>query len=163
MSPILKQLTDIGAVIGWSATKFLIGVAHSTVIFNMGFLPSVLLTVGGGMIGVFIFAFFDKKVRWWYHHWRGDDKTIKKIKFTKNKRRMVKFRDRFGLAGIAFLTPVLFSVPIGTFMALRFTHNMYKISLYMFLSFLFFSLFFCGLFYGFHAFFMRTFGDILHP
>src|SRR5690349_5132017 len=112
MNPILEEITKIAAVLGWSALKYMFGIAHTTVIFNLGFIPSMLLTVGGGMVGVWAFGFFDKKLRHIWHHWRGDDKKIKKIKFTKFKRRMVKFRDRFGLAGIAFLTPVLLSVPI---------------------------------------------------
>lgn len=161
MNPILEEVAKISAVLGWSALKYMFGIAHTTVIFNLGFIPSMLLTVGGGMVGVWAFGFFDKKLRGWWHHWRGDDKKIKKIKFTKNKRRMVRFRDKFGLAGIAFLTPVLLSVPIGTFMALRLTHNMYRISFFMFVSFIIYSLVFCGLYYGFHDFFMKAFAKFL--
>ncbi len=160
MDSLIEQVSKIAAVVGLSAVKNFFGIM-SALSFEMGFIPSVLLCVGGGMLGVIIFGFFDKKIRLLWQHYRGEDKKIKKIKFNRNKRRMVKFRDKFGLAGIAFLTPILLSVPIGTFMALRLTHNMYRISFFMFISFSFYALLFCGLYYGFHDFFMKAFAKFL--
>jgi hypothetical protein len=57
----------------------------------------------------------------------------KKI-FTRRSRRMVKIWRRYGLLGLAALTPVLFSIPIGTFFMVRLEKNKNKIVLYMFVS-----------------------------
>jgi hypothetical protein len=60
--------------------------------------------------------------------------------FTPRNRRIVKVWSKYGLAGIAFLTPIIISIPIGTVIATRLVHNKKKIFLYMFLSILFWSL-----------------------
>jgi hypothetical protein len=57
----------------------------------------------------------------------------KKI-FSRRSRRMVKIWRKYGLLGIAALTPVLFSIPIGTFFMSRYEKNRNKILLYMFVS-----------------------------
>lgn len=57
----------------------------------------------------------------------------KKI-FTRRSRRMVRIWKRYGLLGLAALTPVLFSIPIGTFFMIRLEKNRNRIILYMFIS-----------------------------
>jgi uncharacterized membrane protein len=54
--------------------------------------------------------------------------------FTKQSRRMVRIWKRYGLVGLAGLTPVIFSIPIGTFFMTRLEKNRKKILLYMFVS-----------------------------
>jgi hypothetical protein len=57
----------------------------------------------------------------------------KKI-FTARSRRMVRIWRKYGLVGLAALTPVIFSIPIGTFFMIRLEKNKNKIFLYMFIS-----------------------------
>ena len=54
--------------------------------------------------------------------------------FSKRTRRMVKIWKRYGLIGLAALTPVIFSIPIGTFFMTRYEKNRNKIFMYMFIS-----------------------------
>jgi hypothetical protein len=54
--------------------------------------------------------------------------------FSKRTRRMVKIWKRYGLIGLAALTPVIFSIPIGTFFMTRYEKNRNRIFLYMFIS-----------------------------
>ncbi len=54
--------------------------------------------------------------------------------FSKRSRRMVKMWAKYGLLGMAALTPILFSIPIGTFIMSRMEKNKKKILLYMFVS-----------------------------
>ena len=61
------------------------------------------------------------------------DKPRKKI-FTRRNRRIVRIWKSYGLIGLAALTPILFSIPIGTFIITRLEHNHKKILLYMFIS-----------------------------
>jgi hypothetical protein len=60
--------------------------------------------------------------------------------FTKRSRRIVKIWKTYGLLGLAALTPVLFSIPIGTFFMTRYEKNRNKIFLYMFVSITIWSL-----------------------
>jgi hypothetical protein len=54
--------------------------------------------------------------------------------FSKSSRRIIKIWQRYGLIGLAALTPVLFSIPIGTFVIMRLEPNRKKILLYLFVS-----------------------------
>lgn len=73
-----------------------------------GILETCIFTVLGMMTSVILFSYFGKFLRErflkkWF---------VKKKKFSKKSRRFVTIWKRYGLFGIAFLTPVLFS-PIG--------------------------------------------------
>jgi hypothetical protein len=54
--------------------------------------------------------------------------------FTPRTRRIVRIWGKYGLFGLAALTPILFSIPLGTFFMVRFEKNKRKILLYMFVS-----------------------------
>ena len=122
---------------GWAAAKF-----------RYGFGLSVLVTVCGGMLGVFFFAFVWKEIEIVWKRVFKRELIAKKIKYNKFKRFVVRFRQRFGVAGIAFLTPIILQVPVGTVLAMRLEKNFKKVSLYMLISFLFYSVLFFGLCYG---------------
>ena len=81
----------------------------------------------------------------------------KKI-FSRRSRRMVRIWKRYGLLGLAALTPVLFSIPIGTFFMVRLEKNRSKIILYMFISITCWSLIITTFFQLTHV---RTIHEIL--
>jgi hypothetical protein len=83
-----------------------------------------------------------------------DQKTLmikrqKKI-FTPHNRRIVRIWKTFGLFGIAFITPII-SIPVGTIIASRLTHNKKKIFLYMLISITFWSLAMTSFFELYHV------------
>jgi len=78
------------------------------------------------------------------HEWK------KKI-FTPRARSFVRTWQRYGLVGLAALTPVLFSIPVGTFVMTRLESNRKKILLYMFVSIVCWSLLLTTLFELTHA------------
>jgi hypothetical protein len=51
--------------------------------------------------------------------------------FSKKSRMIVRLKLKYGLVGIAFLTPILLSVPVGTFIATKLSHNKLKIFAYV--------------------------------
>jgi hypothetical protein len=53
---------------------------------------------------------------------------------------IVKVKHRFGLVGIALLTPFLISIPLGCYLAVRYFKNKQRIIAYMFASILFWSI-----------------------
>ncbi len=54
--------------------------------------------------------------------------------FTKRNRKMVQIWRKYGLIGLATLTPVLFSIPLGTFFMTRLAKNKKRVVFYMFIS-----------------------------
>lgn len=58
----------------------------------------------------------------------------KKKLFTSRNRRIIRIWQGYGLVGLAALTPILFSIPIGTFIMARFESNNRKILWYMLIS-----------------------------
>jgi len=81
---------------------------------GLPFGATLALTVAGMMTSVFIFSkigtFFSK---WYAQQQRHKQKPI----FTKKNRRLVKVWQRFGMGGIAFLTPIILTPIIGTVVA----------------------------------------------
>jgi hypothetical protein len=164
-----------------SSVKFVAGppFAYFDERYDFSFFETVLYCVIGGMLGVWAFTFFSieigiaiswikkmmkKAVR------RNDvfsapkateedleitytyvSKEQPKKIFSSRSRRFVKIWRKYGLIGLAFLTPVLISIPIGTVIANAFESNKKKIFLYMFLSIVFWSVFFTGIFELLHV------------
>ena len=69
----------------------------------------------------------------------------KKI-FTKKSRRIVRIWKKYGLIGIALLTPILLSIPVGTFIASRLVPQRSTVILYMLFALLFWSVVLSSLF-----------------
>jgi len=129
-----------------SGVKFIAGIAWAAFVGKFGFWPCVLLSVSGGMLGVYLFATLDLKILNFFNKlFKIKKRTY--VKFSKRARFMVKLKSGYGLAGIAFLTPILLQVPIGTFLAMRLIKNKWKVSLYMLFSFFFYSLTICSCYF----------------
>ena len=103
---------------------------------KLGFVATFISTIIGMMLSVFLFALLGKYI---------NEKLIKKLYpnrklFTKRNRKIVKIWAKYGLTGIAFLTP-LFLTPVGgTLVATSFGEHRNKILFYMLLSGLFWDL-----------------------
>lgn len=123
-------------VIAFSTVKFLTGVTASLVA-HQGLIPSYIYTVGGGVLGVFIFSYAGEHVAKWFDSLFPNRK---RKKFSTWKRFIVKIKKTFGLPGVAMLTPIL-SIPIGIFLSLSLTKNKWRIAFFMFISFLIWATF----------------------
>ncbi|MGI4835919.1 small multi-drug export protein [Hymenobacter polaris] len=91
-----------------STVKFLGGpLAGSSM--GIGFWPTLLLTVAGMMTSVFLISGVGRR---WVRH-RQQQRRLRRVPmFSKRSRNIIKVFKKFGMGGIAFLTPVLLS-PIG--------------------------------------------------
>lgn len=76
---------------------------------GLGFWPTLLLTVAGMMTSVFIISGVGRR---WVRHKQQQRRLRREPMFSKRSRNIIKVFKRFGMGGIAFLTPVLLS-PIG--------------------------------------------------
>ncbi|MCB0737838.1 MAG: hypothetical protein KDC92_10025, partial [Bacteroidetes bacterium] len=99
-------------------------------------------TVIGGMVGVVAYDLLLLEIIDFIKRKRGIEK---RFRMNKRMRRLVRIRSKFGLIGIAALTPILLQVPVGTILAGTIEQNSKKVALYMFISFSFYSVLFYGL------------------
>ena len=141
----MDGLTGILIIAGTSTTKYLAGIAlgiyymHSQ---DWNFITYYLSTVIGGMVGVVAYDLLLLEIIDFVKRKRGIEK---RFRMNKRMRRLVRIRSKFGLIGIAALTPIILQVPVGTILAGTIEQNSKKVALYMFVSFSFYSVLFYGL------------------
>ena len=121
-----------------SSVKFFFAVPLA-VNFDFTFWQTLLITCFGGTVGVLFFAQFRTASLNLYHKFFPKKKNKGKQSTFKNKLANKTAR-KYGLAGIAFLTPIVFSIPFGTFIALHFFPNKRKTIPVLLASVLFWSL-----------------------
>ena len=135
----MDDLVNIMIAMALSTTKYLAGIAVA--IINMGngtnAVTYFVSTIGGGMIGVVAYDLLLMEVLYYIKKKRGIDPT--KFRINRRMRRLVTFRRKFGLYGVALLTPILLQVPVGTILAGTIEQNSKKVFLYMFVSFTLYS------------------------
>lgn len=140
-----------------SSIKFLFAPALS---FGMGlnFVQTILSTTSGGIVGVFVFFFlsrwllqlYSRYFFYYFHLLRTKiysylnitiPKFIPARRFTRRNRFIIKLVRKYGLVGIVILTPVLLSIPVGTFIATRYFSSNRYLLVYLSGSVMFWSLF----------------------
>lgn len=120
-----------------SMVKF-IGGPLSGVASGLTWVETFIFTVLGMMTSVLLFSLLGQNAKKrFFGRFRK-----KKMLFTPKNRRMVRIWRRYGLKGVAFLTPVLFSPIIGTIMATSFGEPAKRIFFYMLGSALFWGVVF---------------------
>ena len=90
---------------------------------KMSFFETIIYTNIGGALGAVIFTFFSGiLIKTWNRYLPEIFKCQKKPKkvFTKRKRFLVKVKAKYGLAGIVILTPLLLSIPVGSFLIAKY-------------------------------------------
>jgi len=85
---------------------------------NFTYLQSVSMLIAGGFSGIVFFYYFSN----WINKMIGKffQKKKKKQVFSKKVRRFIHIKNKYGLIGIALITPVVISIPVGSFIASRF-------------------------------------------
>jgi len=117
----LGSVTEIISLIVLSATKFIVAVGVLLIGKGYNYQNTVLILICGGSLGTFFFFYFSEIVNIFIN------KLLKKKKrkktFTKMNRFIIKTKSGYGLIGLALLTPTLFSIPLGCFLAARFYYK----------------------------------------
>jgi len=99
---------------------------------DITWVETAICSVIGMMITVILVIFFGDYIRTlWGRFFKSKNK--KKI-FSKSTRLAIRVRRKFGLVGISFLTPILFSPIGGAILALAFRYHKKEILLNMLLS-----------------------------
>ena len=130
---------EIFSVFLLSTVKFVFGGVPLALTYNFSFFESVTVTSIGGFTGCVFFVFLSEKLVINYRQRIANklhltNKRASKRVFTKKKRFIIKIKARFGLVGIAALTPLLLSIPLGCFVAVRYFKHKQRILIYMFTS-----------------------------
>lgn len=119
--------------------------------YEFSFLETILWTNVGGILGVYFFAFLSEKLlAWWKRMFRRsnrkileDEQQVKKI-FTRRNRRIVQIKQKYGLIGIALITPFLLSIPVGVFLVVRYYRSSKLKFLYLIAANLIWSVIYTG-------------------
>lgn len=118
------HILEVISVFFVSFVKFFLAIPLA-ITFDFTFWETFLITCIGGILGVLFFAQFRRVIlRLYYSYFPNKAKAPKKQNF-KNVL-AIKTAKKYGLFGIAFLTPIVFSIPLGTFLALHFFPNKKK-------------------------------------
>lgn len=130
----------------WSAVKYIVGISFA---IGFGFSPIeiLLLTIGGGMLGVLVYLYLWALILSIFY--RFFPKKPKPIKFKFLTRKLVVFIRKYEVWGIAFLTPLLLTPPLGTILAASIEPNKWRIKMIMLLSFSFWTILILALKYLF--------------
>lgn len=129
---LIKQIS----ILLISAVKFLVA-APASYLLGFSFLHTFASIFAGGFIGVLVFFYFGKALIYFFskefpllmraleqisgiRFWFYNDLPGKRKIFSRRNRLIVRIRRRLGFSGIIILTPVLFSIPIGTFLTLKY-------------------------------------------
>ena len=120
-------------VILLSSFKFAMTFPLAILEFRFGLIETLILSNLGGTLGIFFFAYLSEKIIYlWKKYLRPRfgrlrssknntaEKKISKPLFTKRNRRIAHVKSRYGLAGIAAITPLLLSIPVGVFLVVRY-------------------------------------------
>ncbi|HPQ08739.1 MAG TPA: hypothetical protein PK995_05890 [Bacteroidia bacterium] len=119
---------------------FKMGMPSLVIYFRFDFFYSFVFSVGSGFAGSFIYTYFSYYIiKWWKNFKQKWNKKPQKI-FTKQNRLIIKVKNKLGLFGIALLSPVLLSIPLGAFLGEKFFKDKSKVILYLNASILFWFL-----------------------
>ncbi len=120
----------------------------AVVVFKYNFIKVILVAGSGGIFGNIIFTNLSAAILRWIENYREKRNIHKKV-FTKTTRRMIRIKQRFGLAGIAAITPLI-SQPIGAFFAEKFFKDKKKVILYLSVSVIIWAIGLYFILYLFH-------------
>jgi membrane protein DedA with SNARE-associated domain len=130
-----------------SALKFILGPLEGYGL-RLHFITTVIATISGMMLSVVAFTFFGDWLRHvllkrFFHKKDADEVEDP----NKKKNRIARFIAKYGLGGVAFLTPVFLTPIGGTIIAVGLGKPRRKILLFMLISAVFWAFVFTGIVY----------------
>ena len=131
-----------------------LGMPAAVILFKFDFLKVFIVSCSGGIGGTIVYTSLSAALIRWWENFKHSRNLFKKNKvFTKANRRIIRIKNRFGLTGIAILTPVLLSIPLGAFLAERFYKKKLKVISAISLWVVIWSVVFYFIYYYFYDFF----------
>ena len=145
----------ISAALACTISLSKIGIPTVIAIYKSNYVLALASSCTGAVFGSIAFTYvFSGIIKWWEKLKGSYFKTHQHTKiFTKSNRRIIRIKHRFGLVGIAILTPIFLSIPIGAFLADRFYKDKKKVILYLCIS----AIAWCVILYFVYLFFYDAF------
>jgi hypothetical protein len=114
----MKEIT----IIFFCTWKFAATFPVAIVLMKMSVAETLIYTNIGGALGTFIFVFLSDAILKIWNKYRPEyfKHGGKKKIFTKRIRRLVTIKVKYGFAGIVFLSPVILSIPLGSFLTVKY-------------------------------------------
>lgn len=133
----MESLLEIVSVFFLSTVKFVLGGVPLALVYEFPFLKAVTVTSLGGFVGATFFIYTSDKLIAYFKKRKAarlieNPNPVHKKAFTRTNKIIVISKRRFGLIGIALLTPLLLSIPVGCFVAVRYFKDKQRILVYMF-------------------------------
>jgi hypothetical protein len=112
-----------------STTKFAIGAAFFLA-SDIPALVAYILACGSATIGVYFYVYLGL----WLSNFFAKFRKPKIFKINKRMRWLVSIKKSSGLLGVAALTPLILSIPLGCFLSLAITTAKWKVITYQLIS-----------------------------
>lgn len=146
----MNQFFEIGIWFLLSGVKYLFAVLPLLANSQREWYWDMLIVSSGGTLGVFVFTFLGAILSRYlskFHLFRFKYKKL---------RSFVKMKNSYGLIGIAILSPVIISIPVGCIISASFEHDKSKIIRYQLLSVIAWSVLLFGIKGLFHINIAKT-------
>lgn len=117
-----------------ASVKFAVALPFFIIENKLSFWEGLLFGISSGVFGIITFMFLSTVILrfWkWLKEQLGIKPTQTKKIFTKRTRMLVRIKSKYGLFGIALFSPIIISIPLGVFLAMRYFKNRKKIFIYM--------------------------------
>jgi hypothetical protein len=128
----MGDLAKLLGVFLLSAVKFGIGGVPAAVFAGFPIFKALMVTISGGVFGTFIFAYFSEWINRKINQLYARKKNRKK--FTYTNKTIVYVKRYFGLIGLTIITPLILSIPLGVFLAVRYYKDRQRVVIYMIIS-----------------------------
>lgn len=114
----MKELT----VIFFCSWKFALTFPLAIYSLNLSFSETLLYTNLGGIVGLIFFSYLSQGLLvFWQKHIQSRFITKgHKQNFTTKRRRFIYLKNKYGLPGIILLNPIILSIPISTFLVIKY-------------------------------------------
>lgn len=122
-----------------SSVKYLFAVLPLLASSSRAWYWDMLIVACGGSIGVLVFTYLGAIISNYFSRF-----SFFKFKFGKLKK-LIRIRNSYGLIGIAFISPMVISIPVGCIISAAFEHDKSIIIRWQLLSVIFWSVLLFGL------------------
>ncbi len=132
-------MVEILFLLSISATKFFFA-PGITISSGYNTLETLMITSSGGILGIVVFYYFGEFIFNQYDRFaRKFRKNRQQKTFSRKNKMIVKVKGKWGLYGLALITPVLLSIPLGSVIAARFFNTQKRTLPILILAVLFWS------------------------
>lgn len=138
----------------------LIGLPTAMFVFHFSFIKILAISIVASISSSVVSAYLAKEIIMLYEYsMRKIYPNRKKKKFTKLNRLLIKVKHYFGIVGVSIVSPLVLSIPFGTFIAISFFGFKHRIKtiVLMSISAVLWTIALYFIYHKFHSYFVHYF------